>query len=121
MFKGVVRLPEGTYLEWKNGRAREHRYYANNDAPVRERQGTSGDDEFERVFSDAVKAWMVADVPVGAYLSGGVDSSVIVSEMRRLTARSRGAPCASGSAAPPSAGCRSRRPLARSRCPTSRC
>src|SRR5439155_14870086 len=84
IFKGVFRLPEGTFLEWRAGCATECRYYPNPTiAP-------SGDDRdfdarFEAEFADAVKTWMVADVPVGAYLSGGVDSSTIVSEMVRLS------------------------------------
>jgi len=86
IFKGVHRLPEGTYLERRGGVSRLHRYYPN---PVIAPGPTSpGDDfnaRFEAAFSDAVQAWMVADVPVGAYLSGGVDSSIIVSEMTRLT------------------------------------
>ena len=40
-------------------------------------------DEFERILSDVISEQMVADVPVGAYLSGGVDSSLIVSLMQK--------------------------------------
>lgn len=84
IFKGVRRLPEGTYLEWRGGTATEHRYYANpNIAPIDD--GRDFEERFESQVSDAVRAWMVADVPVGAYLSGGVDSSVVVSEMMRHT------------------------------------
>ena len=84
LFKGVFRLPEATYLEWKGGRSREHRYYS---APVSRASmdAAASDAQFESTFADAVNAWMIADVPVGAYLSGGLDSSVIVSEMSRLT------------------------------------
>jgi asparagine synthase (glutamine-hydrolysing) len=86
IFKGIFRLPEGTYLEHRAGQSRLHRYYPN---PSIAPDESMPDDEFERrfeeTFTDAVRAWMVADVPVGAYLSGGVDSSVVVSEMTRLT------------------------------------
>lgn len=86
IFKGVHRLPEGTYLERRGGQSRLHRYYANPVIAPQEREPDAVfNRRFEAVFEDAVKAWMVADVPVGAYLSGGVDSSIIVSEMTRLT------------------------------------
>jgi asparagine synthase (glutamine-hydrolysing) len=84
IFKGIFRLPEGSYLCWKDGQLDLHYYYPN---PVHQ----SADDErdyeslFEAAFADAVASHMIADVPVGAYLSGGVDSSVIVSEMVKRT------------------------------------
>lgn len=44
-------------------------------------------DQLESVLSDSVAARMVADVPVGAFLSGGVDSSVVVALMQRHSNR----------------------------------
>jgi asparagine synthase (glutamine-hydrolysing) len=44
-------------------------------------------DQLEEVLSSSVEARMVADVPVGAFLSGGVDSSLIVALMQRLSER----------------------------------
>ncbi len=42
-------------------------------------------DAFEATLADVVKSEMVADVPVGAFLSGGIDSSLIVATMRRVS------------------------------------
>lgn len=86
IFKGIFRLPEGSYLRWQGGSHRIHRYYPN---PPHESYNGHRDFQklFEEAFSDAVASHMIADVPVGAYLSGGVDSSMVVSEMVRLTGR----------------------------------
>lgn len=84
IFKGIFRLAEGSYLVWRNGEWSVHRYYPTPDHESRD-DGRDYDALFEEAFSSAVASHMVADVPVGAYLSGGVDSSAVVSEMVRLT------------------------------------
>lgn len=43
--------------------------------------------EVARIFSQSIRRRMIADVPVGAFLSGGVDSSVIVAEMANISSK----------------------------------
>src|SRR5579884_116932 len=86
IFRGVYRLPEGHYLRWSNGEMGIAPYYA---TPGHEFGLTLADAKhlFEETLADAVASHMIADVPVGAYLSAGVDSSVLVSEMVRRTSK----------------------------------
>ena len=87
-FEGVQLLPPGRYLQITpgNGRAEpvvKERAYWEMDFPDRGDEDPGGDprrlvDDFEQVMLKAVEKRLRADVPVGAYLSGGVDSSTIV-------------------------------------------
>lgn len=82
MFQGVHRLPEGAVLEWSPNSTSVRTWYEN---PWHE--AVDDDRPFDELFEDsvrsAVQSHMVADVPVGAYLSSGVDSAVLVSDMVR--------------------------------------
>jgi asparagine synthase (glutamine-hydrolysing) len=82
-FKGVHKLPAGHCLVWKDGRSRVEKYWdlpgideraMRADAPAIER-------EFADLFADSVRIRMRSDVPYGAFLSGGLDSSCIVAAM----------------------------------------
>jgi len=87
-FEGVQLLPPGHYLRISpkvRGRAAaiDERAYWEMDFPDRGDEDPGREphrlvDEFERVLSQAVEKRLRADVPVGAYLSGGVDSSMIL-------------------------------------------
>ena len=86
LFEGVKKLPPGHRGEVRaDGTLSLHRYWV---APaVDESMGWSRTgvvDAVEGAIRDAVQAALVADVPVGSYLSGGVDSSLIVAVMKSL-------------------------------------
>ncbi len=84
LFEGIHVLPAAHYLRLKDGRLEIRRWW---DVPL-----TTGPyvpdgealEAFDEGFTRAVRSHLVSDVPVGAYLSGGVDSSAIVAEMARL-------------------------------------
>lgn len=85
ILKGVEKLPAGSYLKVTERGVERRRYW---DIPVRSDDAMSPAEavrEFETRFAGSVNSHMVADVPVGAFLSGGVDSSSIVAFGARAT------------------------------------
>lgn len=83
IFKGVRKLPPATLLSVENGQIREWRYWR---LPETIEQGVSERDWTDRVrtqLEESVRMQMVSDVPIGAFLSGGVDSSAVVGFMAR--------------------------------------
>ncbi len=84
-FKGIRKLGPGSYLTIKGGTVTETRYW---DAPERAGHETIQRDDaieaFLEIFDEAVKLRLRADVPVGAFLSGGLDSASIVATLAHL-------------------------------------
>ncbi|CAN5847183.1 asparagine synthase (glutamine-hydrolyzing) [soil metagenome] len=88
MFKGIYTLPVSHYLHYKISDAslRITRYW---EVPLLDARTATykSDGEYfealEEVFNDAVRLCMRSDVPVGAYLSAGVDSSLTVAAMTK--------------------------------------
>jgi asparagine synthase (glutamine-hydrolysing) len=83
LFKGIRKLPPATLLAVENGEIREWRYWR---LPSRIDRVTSEAEWIARIgagMEAAVLRQMVSDVPIGAFLSGGVDSSAVVAYMAR--------------------------------------
>jgi asparagine synthase (glutamine-hydrolysing) len=82
MFQDVFKLPQGSYGYFKNGKLDIQTYFVNN--PNLTKAGTSEIIEnINTKVSEAVERQLVSDRPVGVYLSGGIDSSVILDCMSR--------------------------------------
>ena len=80
VYKNIRSLPGGTYSIFKNGKVlAEKRYYdiGQNPGPSFKSCAEAGE-AFKSLMDDAVKLRLRSDVPVGAYLSVGIDSSVIL-------------------------------------------
>ncbi|HEV8454213.1 MAG TPA: asparagine synthase (glutamine-hydrolyzing), partial [Gemmatimonadales bacterium] len=79
IFRGVRKLLPGHYLVVEDGRVREEAYWeVPMMEPAREVGLAVASQEFEAMFRRAVTSHLLADVPVGAFLSGGVDSGAVV-------------------------------------------
>lgn len=78
---GVKKLPAGHWLQYRNGRSRTYRYFfppASADSSASEDELS---DELETCLRRSVRKMLAADVPLGSFLSGGLDSSLIVAMM----------------------------------------
>ncbi len=89
MFEGIFTLPTAHCLHYRqDGNFTIERYW---DVPLHDGRTHQSDDaffdEFEALFDDSIRLHMRSDVPVGAYLSGGVDSSLIVAGMTKVSSR----------------------------------
>ena len=90
IFKGIFKLPAGCILTWDEGRIDIRKYWdieppaAGGDA--KPASLASLQDELYALLKESVKLRLVSDVPLGAFLSGGIDSSTIVGLMRELGA-----------------------------------
>jgi len=81
VFRGVSQVPQGGLLVWEAGRIVEERTWWNPSFDAN--GGPEGD--LEELMRDSVRLRLRADVPVGAYLSGGLDSSLIVALAQQET------------------------------------
>jgi asparagine synthase (glutamine-hydrolysing) len=87
IFRGIRKLPPGHLLRWEDGHLSVRRYWQ---LPAEESFAGSIEEATEQltaVLADAVKSHLVSDVPIGALLSGGVDSSLVVGLMARASSQ----------------------------------
>jgi asparagine synthase (glutamine-hydrolysing) len=77
--KGVVKLMPGYFLTWHDGEISSHRYWQ---AARLDRGGhptlEESTERLDQLLRDSVKEHLTADVPVGVWLSGGIDSSTVL-------------------------------------------
>ena len=81
-FRGVEKLEPGTALIWRPDGIERHRYWSLEYEPKLAIGHAEALEELDRRIGEAVKARLVSDVPLGAFLSGGIDSSLVVAHMQ---------------------------------------
>jgi asparagine synthase (glutamine-hydrolysing) len=87
MIEGVEKLLPGHYITVENGRIEDHKYW---DVPYERTQQCTEQEWVEQIRAklvECVRMQLVSDVPLGAFLSGGIDSSTIVAIMSQSTGR----------------------------------
>ena len=84
ILEGTRKLPPAHFAVWQEGRLTVEPYWQ----PDWNREDTRAKgeeiEELRATLTDAVREQMVADVPLGAFLSGGIDSTIIVGLMQKL-------------------------------------
>jgi len=85
IYEGIWALPPASTLTWQDGHVEIQSYWK---LPADKVEPRSYEEAVEQVrfhLEDAVRSHLVSDVPLGAFLSGGLDSSTVVALMRRAT------------------------------------
>lgn len=83
-YADIRQLLPGEMLIWKDGDIRTERWWTPTFAPVQDITEEEAALEIRRLLEDAVRLRMQCDVPFGAYLSGGIDSSTVASLMSQF-------------------------------------
>jgi len=88
MFRDVFELPPGTLLTWRDG-AVSVRSFAPLPSPASPTTEGEAVEMLDEILSDTVRSQLVADVPVGVFLSGGIDSSTVAAYAAAATSNLR--------------------------------
>jgi asparagine synthase (glutamine-hydrolysing) len=86
-FDGIRKLPPAHYLTFHDGKVNIQRYWRLTYTPKLQIGEQEASEEILRLLTEAIRLRMVSDVPLGAFLSGGVDSSAVVGIMAQLCGR----------------------------------
>jgi len=83
IFEGIHKLPHGHYLLEEEGVPKLHRYWQLDYGPKWEVDEAEAISRCEDLIDESVRLRLESDVPLGVFLSGGIDSSLVVAMMRR--------------------------------------
>ncbi len=89
IFRGIRELPPGYWLEFCNGKVRVERYWQLESKPHEDNFQTTVE-KVRYLVIDAVERQLVSDVPIGSFLSGGLDSSIIAAIAARRLMNEKG-------------------------------
>ena len=87
IFKNTFKLKPGSYLHFNKGVIQHHTYWSVQDKferrELKEQSEEAAVKDLDSVLTASIKDRMISDVPIGAFLSGGIDSSLVVALMQK--------------------------------------
>lgn len=83
IFRHIHKLPPGCYLTFKEGNVAVKQYWDFELEPAESTKEEDYLDELRFLLDESVRLRLISDVPLGAFLSGGIDSSTVVALMAR--------------------------------------
>ena len=78
LVEGIEKLRPGSWLEWKSGQERSGDYWTLPRSARTDWDLPAASEELDRLLQESVKEHLLSDVPLGVWLSGGIDSSTIL-------------------------------------------
>lgn len=87
IFQGIRKLPPASYLHLRNDRLQVRKYWSLSFVEKTKLSESEVLDELDRLVRKAVRSRLISDVPLGAFLSGGVDSSLVVGVMASVSSK----------------------------------
>jgi asparagine synthase (glutamine-hydrolysing) len=78
LVEGIEKLPPGQWLEWRDGKVSTDTYWSLPTGIVRDWTLESAREELDALLRQSIREHMISDVPLGMWLSGGIDSSTIL-------------------------------------------
>ena len=85
IFKSIRKLPPGHVLTWRDGRVQVRPYWQLEFRPRTDASPEALAAELREKLAEAVRIRLISDVPLGAFLSGGLDSSLVVALMSTVS------------------------------------
>ena len=85
IFRGISKLPPAHYAVYRDGKLRIDRYWRPDFNAQENRPAEEYAEQLREKLTSSVKLRLQSEVPLGAFLSGGVDSTIIVGLMQKLT------------------------------------